>query len=66
MSNNSKPLTQLVGKRVRHDFSRNVVGVITKTRPDIRGYCYFVEWDNRSERNDWYQLNVLEEIKEQP
>lgn len=62
MSNNSKPHEELVGTKVQHDYSGDY-GKITKTRDDIRGYIYFVEWDIMPERNDWYQLNVLERIE---
>lgn len=64
MSNGYKPLQDVVGRKIRHDFSRNMTGKITKTRLDIRGYCYFVEWDLYPEQNDWYQLNVLEKIED--
>jgi hypothetical protein len=62
MSNNHKTIPGLVGTKVKHDFSK-YTGTITKTRADLRGYAYFVEWDNWSEHNDWYQLNVLEKVK---
>lgn len=61
MSNNSKPHPELIGTKVRHDFSK-YVGEITKVREDIRGYNYYVEWEIVPERNDWYQLNVLERL----
>ena len=59
MSNNSQPITELVGERVRHDFTHAAVGEITDTREDIRGYNYFVKWDNMPEYNDWYSLSSL-------
>lgn len=58
MSNNSKPDDRLIGLRIEHDYS-HYKGTITKTRPDIRGYNYFVEWDLMPEHNDWYRRNVL-------
>lgn len=61
MSNKSKPIPSLVWIRVQHDYSKDK-GKITKTRQDIRGYCYFVEWDLTPEHNGWYQLNVLEKV----
>lgn len=61
MSNQHKIVENVVGSRVRHDFSK-YLGTITKTRNDIRGYAYFVEWDTEPEHNDWYQLNVLEKV----
>lgn len=63
MSNNTKPHSELVGTRVRHDFSRRYIGTITKTHPDVRGYCYYVEWETDPERSDWFQLNVLEKLR---
>ena len=62
MSNNSKPSKKLVGARVHHELDKYKFGVITKVRPDIRGYNYFVEWDTTPERNDWYSLSVLVKI----
>lgn len=62
MSNQHKTIEGLVGTKVRHDFSRNIVGTITKTRDDIRGYAYYVEWENAPEHNDWYALTRLEKL----
>lgn len=58
MSNNSKPIYELVHHCVEHDFSHER-GVITDVREDIRGYNYFVEWDLFPEHNDWFSKGVL-------
>jgi hypothetical protein len=53
--------TAHLGQKVRHNFSKEV-GEITQLRQDPKGYCFYVEWDDEPERNDWYKLKALEAV----
>lgn len=47
-----------VGDVVRHDFSSEIHGTVTEVR-DEKPYTTYVKWDERPQRNDWFDPEVL-------